>query len=247
MMNPSAAALVIGNELLTGKIKDLNTAVLGKLLFQLGITLKKVIVCPDEVDTIAEDLNFLRARHDWVFTSGGVGPTHDDVTLHAISQAFERPLMMEPGLEAMLREYFGDRLTDDHLSMALVPEGCELVRGKDVRWPTVLVDNVFILPGLPEVFRMKMPILRERLGGGRGFVSRAVPTGADEGEIASLLEGLTQQFPTVSIGSYPHWGRGPVKVTVTFDSLEPAHVDEAARSFLAALPVEQHIAPSEDS
>ncbi len=240
-MNPprTAAALVIGNELLTGKVQDENVAALAKVLFELGIVLERVVICRDRVETIVSDLDALRREHDFVFTSGGVGPTHDDVTMAAVARAFESPLSRSPEIESLLREYFGDRLSEGHLRMALVPRGAALVAAAGARWPTIRMGNVFVLPGMPEIFRRKLVILREHLCGATPFVSRAVHTSSDEGEIAPLLEQLCRQHPTVAIGSYPRWGDGPVRVAVTFDGRDHGAVDRAVEALHEALPADQ--------
>ncbi len=235
----TAAALVIGNELLTGKIQDANVAVLARDLFGLGIALRRVVFCPDEVDVISEDLNALRRSHDVVVTSGGVGPTHDDVTMTAVAQAFGRRLERSTEVEELLRDYFGERLTERHLRMAEVPQGADLVKRAGGRWPAVRVANVFILPGMPEIFRRKLPILRQYLAGGAPFVSRAVGTRSGEGDLADLLERLSGAHPRVAIGSYPQWTGGDVKVMVTFDGRRPREVDRAVAALRAALPAEQ--------
>lgn len=235
----NAAALIIGNELLTGKVQDRNLAALASELFELGIALRRVVICTDDVDVIVRDLNELRRDHDFVFTSGGVGPTHDDVTLEAVAQAFDQRLGRSPRLEALLEEHFGDRLTPDHLRMADLPEGATLVSGGEQGWPTVRVDNVYVLPGLPEVFRLKLPIIREELGGGTPFISRSVATRSDEGVIAPLLRRLADQHPRISIGSYPRWDDGPVKVMVTFDGRDTAQIDHAVAALLNELPSDQ--------
>ncbi|MDA8018525.1 MAG: molybdopterin-binding protein [Thermoanaerobaculia bacterium] len=235
----TAAALIIGNELLTGKIQDRNIPVLARELFGLGIELRRVVICSDEVPVIVTDLDSLRSTHDLVFTSGGVGPTHDDVTMRAVAAAFDTTLERREALASLLREYFGNGLTEEHLRMADVPVGASLVSAEAVRWPTVRMDNVFVLPGLPEVFERKMPLLREHLGQDTPFVSRAVDTASDEGAIALLLEDLEKSFPGVRIGSYPRWGDGPVRVTVTFDGLDGREVEGAAAAFTAGLPSDQ--------
>ncbi len=189
------------------------------------------------------DLDALRHGHDYVFTSGGVGPTHDDVTIAAVARAFGRPVVSSPEIEELLREYLGERLTEGHLRMAEVPEGALLLHGSRGRWPTVRMDNVFILPGLPEVFRRKLGMLREHLVGGPPFISRAVHTASDEGEIAPLLERLVRDHPSVAIGSYPRWGDGPVRVAVTFDGPDRAAVDRAVEAFHQALPTDQIVDP----
>lgn len=231
----TAAFLVIGNELLTGKIEDRNVPVLARELFGLGIALRRVVICEDDVETIAADLDALRERYDYVFTSGGVGPTHDDVTMRAVARAFGVELERAEPLAELLRGYFGERLRPEHLRMADVPAGAELVVSDSVRWPTVRIGGVFVLPGLPEVFEMKMPLLRDHLGADRPFVTRAVHTTSGEGEIAALLERIGESHPGVQIGSYPRWGDGPVRVRVTFDGRDPEVVERAAASFAEAL------------
>ncbi len=237
--NRTAAALVIGNELLTGKVQDANVAVLARQLFGLGIVFRKVVFCADEVDVIAEDLNALRRRYDVVFTSGGVGPTHDDVTMAAVAQAFGQRLQRSPVIEALLREYFGERCRERHLRMAEVPEGAELVTGTRARWPLVRLRNVFILPGLPQIFRRKLPVICELLSGGTPFISRAVQTTSDEGEIAELLERISDRYPGVAIGSYPQWDGGSSRVVVTFDGQVAEHIDHAVAALVEALPPDQ--------
>ena len=235
----TAAALIIGNELLTGKIQDANTAVLAKELFGLGIALRRVVFCPDEVDVISRDLDVLSKAHDYVFTSGGVGPTHDDVTTEAVGRAFGRRLVRSMEIEDLLRDFFGERCTPRHLRMAEVPEGAQLVKASGGRWPAVRVENVFILPGLPEIFRRKLPILREHLGGDTAFHSRAVATRCDEGDLAALLEQIEESFPDVSLGSYPRWGDDRVRVVVTFDGRFPETIESAMAAFIEALPQDQ--------
>ena len=246
----TAAALIIGNELLTGKVQDTNVRPLARELFALGVRLRRVVTCPDETEVIVADLDALRRSHDWVITSGGVGPTHDDVTIHAVAQALGRETFRSPDLESLLRDYFGERITDAHLRMAEIPCGAELVRNAATPWPLLLVDNVFVLPGLPEVFRRKLPLLAERIGAGQGFISRAVYTRSDEGDLAPILDRLCREHPDVAIGSYPRWGDdAPYRVAVTFDGRDRAMVENAVNALGRALPPEQivEIDPCEGS
>jgi len=227
--------LVIGNEILTGKVQEANVAALATELFGLGVMLKRVIVCPDEPETIARDVNELRARFDLVITSGGVGPTHDDVTVPAIAAAFARPLLRDPSLEARIRAHFGERTTDGHLRMAELPEGGELVLGAGTAWPLLRVENVWIFPGVPDIFKGRLLAFRERVGLGTPFHTRAIYTRADEGDIAALLERLEREHVGVTVGSYPRFGDPDYTVKVTFDGqdLEAVHAAlEACRSAL---------------
>ena len=227
-MPRTAAALIIGNEILSGKIADTNTTLLARLLFDLGIELRRVVVCPDEVDTIGKNLSDLRATHDLVFTSGGVGPTHDDVTIDGVAESFGRPVVRSVAVEKMIRQYYGDRATEAHLRMANMPEGAEMIRSSDAPWPTVVIENVFVLPGVPEIFNLKLADLRKRLDQGYEFHSQAVYTLCDEGEIAGLLEHIAETFPGVMVGSYIKWQAEDYRTKLTFDGTDREAVARAA-------------------
>lgn len=235
----SAAALVIGNELLTGKIADTNAAVLARTLFELGISLRRIVVCPDEVETIAADLESLCGQHDYVFTSGGVGPTHDDVTVEAVGRALGRPLVHSAELEALLTTIYGPLSNPQVQAMAYLPEGVELMAVPGIPWPTVRVANVFVLPGMPEVFERQLPALRAILEGGAPFVSRAVGTRCREDELADLLGQLSARHGAVTIGSYPRAKGQRVRVLVTFDGRDSKQVDRAVGDLLEALPADR--------
>jgi len=240
-MPRTAAALIIGNEILSGKIVDTNTTFLARTLFELGIELRRVVVCPDEVDTIAGDLSALRATHDLVFTSGGVGPTHDDVTIEGVAASFDRPVVRSEAVEKMIRHYYGDRATEAHFRMANMPEGGEMIRSSEAPWPTVVVENVFVLPGVPEIFELKLVDLRKRLDQGHEFHSQAVYTLSGEGEIASLLERIAKDFPAVMVGSYVKWKAEDYRTKVTFDGNDPDAVSEAADTLIKELDPAQFV------
>jgi molybdopterin-biosynthesis enzyme MoeA-like protein len=235
-MPRTAAALIIGNELLTGKIQEGNLGFLGRELFELGIVLSRAVFCRDDIDVIVRDLDRLRADHDMVFTSGGVGPTHDDVTLQAIAQAFGRRLVRASEIEQLIREYHGANVTPDHLRMADVPEGSRLLSGADMPWPTVVTENVYIFPGVPEIFRLKFPVVRAHLQQGPGFQSRAVFSMCDEGEIASGLSAVAARHPELAIGSYPRFRGEDYKLKITVDGSDPAQVSRALEEVIALLP-----------
>lgn len=232
----TAAALVIGNELLSGKVADANVHVLARALRGLGVELRRVVMIPDEVEVIAREVKELAAAHDWLFTSGGVGPTHDDVTVLAVARAFGVNVVHDPTLAQMLRDHYQERCTAGHLQMALVPEGASLESHEGVRWPTIRYENIWLMPGVPEIFRMKLAIVIDKLVGGVGFVSRSVFTKMDEGDLKPLLDDVVERFPDVGIGSYPKW-RDPTYTTkLTFDGRDAARVDAARDAFLALLP-----------
>ena len=232
---PTAAALIIGNEILTGKVEEANLTLLAQELFGLGIELERVVICPDDAAGIAADITRLRGRFDYLITSGGVGPTHDDVTLQAVAEAFGRPLVRSPELVGKIREMVGERCTEGHLRMAEVPEGAELVSTPEVPWPSVVMENVYVLPGVPRIFRMKLPLLRDRLAAGRRFHCRAVYTSCRETDIAELLDRVVVAHEEVDIGSYPVMD-GDYRVKLTVDSRSRSAADLALAALVEALP-----------
>jgi molybdenum cofactor synthesis domain-containing protein len=236
-MPRTAACLVIGNEILSGKIQDANTVTLARELRALGVELRRVVVVPDEIDLIAHEVNALRNAHDWLFTSGGVGPTHDDVTIAAVARALGRAVVRYPSVEKLLRDFYGARCTEDHLRMADLVEGTELVVSPESGvWPTFVLGNVFVLPGVPEIFKMKLATVRERLRGGEAFVLRSVYTRGDEGEIKRWIDAVVERYPDVAVGSYPRFRDADHNVRVTFDGRDVARVDAASREFASLLP-----------
>lgn len=229
----TAAALVIGNELLSGKVQEANLLQLSRTLRALGVRLIRAVFVPDDIDVIAEAVRELRQRADVVFTSGGVGPTHDDVTIEAVARAFDVDAVIDPTLSALLRDVYGERCTDAHLRMALVPRGAELVSGADVRWPTPLIGNVYILPGVPEIFRMRLDAVRSHLTGPRPFASKAVFLSLDEPELTNPLNQIVAAYPEVEVGSYPKWFDPTYKTKITFDGADERAVDRAFLAFVA--------------
>jgi molybdenum cofactor synthesis domain-containing protein len=232
----TAAVLIIGNEILSGKIEEKNLAELARLLRELGVRLDRVVVVPDDVDVIAAEVAAMAKSHDWLFTSGGVGPTHDDVTIDAVAKAFGVPVVSAPEMEAMIRAHYGDRCTEHHLRMALVPKGASLEVTDEVRWHTVRFRNVWCLPGVPEVFRMKLAVVKASIGAAPRFVSLAVYTKMDEGDLRPLLDRVVADFPGVEVGSYPKWHDPLYKTKVTFDGRDEARVRAAHEAFVAILP-----------
>ncbi len=233
---PTAAALIIGNELLSGKVEEANLPLLARNLRGLGVELRRVVMVLDHIPTIAEEMRQLSASHDWLFTSGGVGPTHDDVTIEAAALAFGTNVISHPDLEAMIRGYYGDKCTDGHLRMALMPEGASLESSPEVPWPTIRVKNTFLLPGIPEVFRIKLPVVMSRITAKIPYFSRAVYTKMDEGDLKPLLDRVVADFRDVDVGSYPKWRDPAYKTKLTFDGRDEARVRAACDAFVATLP-----------
>jgi molybdenum cofactor synthesis domain-containing protein len=234
----TAALLIIGNEVLTGKVKDENIATIAGELFALGVALRRVVVCEDDVPTIARDLNALRAAHDVVITTGGVGPTHDDLTYEAVAAAFGVAIERSGDIEGMIRGRFKERTNDGHLRMADIPAGAELLRTEEVRWPIIKIGNVFVLPGVPDIVRARFPMLREHLRAAKALLTRAIFTTCDEFDMADKLTAVQARFPDVRIGSYPRWDDPSYKVKLTFDGTDQGAIDSAVEAFFAAVPAD---------
>lgn len=232
----TAALLLIGNELLTGKIQDANVQPLARTLRALGVTLRLCTIVPDDVLSIVMELNRLRDGFDVVFTSGGIGPTHDDVTIEAVARAFGVNLMTNADLASRLGHVYGAKLNDTHLLMARVPDGAVLLGNEDLAWPIVCKGNVWALPGIPELFRSKLTIVRQYLRGASRFYSAWVTLSSDESSIKSELDAVAQACPDVEIGSYPKWFDPEYKTKVTFDGTDQARVDQALGMLLDRLP-----------
>ena len=233
-MSRRAAALVIGNEILTGKVVEANLPLLARTLFELGIRFERVVICRDDLETIARDLDALRASHDVVFTSGGVGPTHDDVTIPAVARAFGVPLRRDEELARRIRDHFGEATTEGHLRMADVPTGGALLTNERVHWPVLAMGNVYVMPGVPEIFARKLEVVTEHLGKSAPYVSAAIFTRCDEGAIAALLERVEREHG-VQVGSYPRFDDADHSVKITFDGTEAAKVERALEACLAEI------------
>jgi molybdenum cofactor synthesis domain-containing protein len=234
MRDKTAAIVVIGNEILTGKSQDRNASYLIGELYKLGVTLRKIVFIQDDVDEIAMAVRECVGKCDFVFTSGGVGPTHDDVTISGIARVFGRRIRPHPELEDLISNYFGGKLDPAHLRMAEVPEGADLVRDAGLKWPVLAVDNVYILPGVPEHFRAKFDAIRERFRA-TPFYARAVYTREDEFDIAGRLDKVAATHLAVDIGSYPNFSSSDYRVKITLESKEPEAVETAVAELLGLL------------
>lgn len=207
----TAALVVIGDEILSGRTEDRNVAQVATWLNEQGVRLAEVRMVPDVIEAIAEAVNALRAEHDYLFTTGGIGPTHDDITVDAIAAAFGVPVVIHPDARAILEEYYRDRpggLNDARLRMARVPEGAELIPNPYSGAPGVRMANVYILAGVPNIAATMLEALTGKLEGGRPIVSVTVGARAAESEVADLLRETEAANPGVAIGSYPFFREG---------------------------------------
>jgi molybdenum cofactor synthesis domain-containing protein len=230
----TAGIIIIGDEILTGKFVEENGAFLIKELRSLGVELRRIIVIPDELEDIAATVTDFAARFDHVFTSGGVGPTHDDVTMAGIAKGFGVRVVRQVELEAKIRVYWGAKLDAPNLRLADVPEGSRLVYGKDEVWPVVAYQNVYILPGVPTLFRRKFVDIRDQFRAEPVTVAR-VYIDADEGAFAADLDAVVAAYPSVKIGSYPRFSETEFRVLVTFEGRAPADVARAQSMLIERL------------
>jgi FAD synthetase len=234
MAQRTGAIVVIGNEILTGKSQDKNASFLIGELYRLGVALRRVIVIPDDVVEIATAVRACAESFDYVFTSGGIGPTHDDVTIEGVARAFGRGVARQPELESLIKGYFGQEVDGARLRMADAPEDAALVYAEGLRWPVLLVENVYILPGVPELFRSKFEALRERFRT-EPFHSHAVYTREDEFDIAARLNHLAADYPMVDIGSYPNFGSSDYRVKITLESKDGEAVERALGALVSLM------------
>jgi molybdenum cofactor synthesis domain-containing protein len=206
----TAALLVIGDEILSGRTQDKNIAQVATWLNRQGIRLEEVRVVPDVGARIASAVNELRRTYDYVMTTGGIGPTHDDITVDSIAAAFEVPVVVHPEARRILEDYYATRggVTAARLRMARVPEGAELLPNPTSGAPGVRMDNVFILAGVPGIAAAMMEALDGKLEGGRPMVSATVGAYAAESEVADLLREAEAANDGVAIGSYPFFKDG---------------------------------------
>lgn len=204
----TAALIVIGDEILSGRTEDKNIAQVARWLNRQGIRLTEVRVVADAETAIVGAVNALRPDHDYVITTGGIGPTHDDITVDSIAAAFEVPVIIHPGARHLLEKHYRDRplgLTESRLRMARVPAGAELIANPTSGAPGVKMGNVYILAGVPNIAAAMLDGLEGQLEGGRPMVSVTVRAKAAESEVAELLKQVQDQHPKVAIGSYPFY------------------------------------------
>ncbi len=234
-MAKTAGIILIGNEILSGKVVDANASYLCRELRALGVEVRKISVIPDEVDLIAEEVGQFHTDYDVVFTSGGVGPTHDDVTIEGVARAIGVPVVREPRLVKLLEGFYKGRLNDARLKMAEVPDGAELMAGGELVFPAVVVRNIYILPGVPEIFRQKFEALKERFREAPYFLCSVFVT-IGEGTLADHLNELLRGHPQLMLGSYPEFSNPEYKVKVTLESKDRGYLDEAVADLLDRLP-----------
>lgn len=232
---PTAAVLVVGDEVLSGRVTDLNTLYLCRRLTDLGVSVERGALLPDAVPAIAAEVAACAARYTHVVISGGVGPTHDDVTLAGVAAGLDRPLERHPEAEAVIRAFYGDRMAEAALRMADLPRGAELVAAEGIRFPVTRVANVWIFPGSPRLLKAKFEAVSRHFAHAP-FVTRSLHLDAGEPEIAPFLAEVQCRFPEVAIGSYPQEPDAPVRLVLTVRGRDGERVARAFQALVEGLP-----------
>jgi molybdenum cofactor synthesis domain-containing protein len=224
----TACVLIIGNEILSGRTQDENLAFLARGLNEAGIRLREARVIPDVATAIIAAVNEVRGQFDYVFTTGGIGPTHDDITAQSVADAFGVKLIVHPEAKRLLENHYPPgQLNEARLRMAMVPDGAALLPNPISRAPGFRIGNVFVLPGVPSIMQGIFEQLKYRLAGGDKVLSRSVSCRLGEGTIAGGLAALQTRWPEIEIGSYPYFRRGDFGVTLVLRGTDPERLGAA--------------------
>ena len=202
----NSAIIIIGNEILSGRTQDTNTKFLAQKLLSIGIIVNEVRIIPDSKEHIIECVNKLRIKYNYVFTSGGIGPTHDDITAKCIANAFDVKLPINEAAKKLLQDYYKNQnveLNAARLRMARIPEGANLIENPISIAPGFQIENVFVLAGVPKIFKAMVKNIIEKLKSAKPIKSKSIRIEKPEGEIAEKLASIASDFPSAQIGSYP--------------------------------------------
>ena len=230
----TVAAIIIGDEILSGKVRDANAAPLIDLCAEMGVDLQRISYISDDEEDIVSEVRRCAEIFDAVITSGGVGPTHDDRTVDSIAKAFNVGVVLHPELEKMIRAWWGDRFTEAALRIGRVPEGSRLIYSNDGLIPLVVFNNVYIFPGIPRLFKAKITALREVLTGSPHYRSNLYLS-PDESAVADRLTAVDAACPDVKIGSYPRSEGEDHRIWITLEASDTVTLDAAVDQLLEVL------------
>lgn len=229
-MAKTAGIIIIGDEILSGKVQDYNSFFMAQELWSHGIQLNRISIIPDNIDEIANEVREFSKKYDFVFTSGGIGPTHDDVTIEGISKAFNVKTVIDPTLRAFLELKLG-KLSPEQLKMAEVPEGAELINDNNLSFPLIKFLNVYILPGIPQLLRKKFFAI-EKLFNEPVVHLRKIYLNESESAVAPILNDIVKRFKTVKIGSYPVLDNIDYSLMITMESLDKISLEAASENLI---------------
>ena len=233
----TAGLVVIGDEILSGRTQDRNVGQIATWLNAQGIRLAEVRIVGDRTEAIVEAVNALRARNDYLFTTGGIGPTHDDITVDAIAEALRVPVVHHPDALAILERYYETRggLSEPRKRMARVPQGAELIENRMSGAPGIRIGNLFVMAGVPHIAAGMLDALTGRLEGGAPLVARTIGCWVAESDVADLLRATEREHEGVAVGSYPFFREGRVGANFVVRATDAASVERCARDLAAAL------------
>ena len=229
----TAAIIIIGNEILSGRTQDKNIAYIGKELEKLGVILSEVIIIPDVEETIINKVLHYSENYDYVFTTGGIGPTHDDITTASIAKAFNVKLLRNPEAVSVMEDYYDPgTLTEARLKMADIPEGASLIDNPVSGAPAYQLNNVFVLAGVPSIMQAMFNCLVDRLVAGPPILTSSICTNLTESKLAEGMTRIQNECEEVSIGSYPYFKRGKLGVNIILRSTDQKLLTEQSKKIV---------------
>ncbi len=229
----TACAVIIGNEILSGRVQDRNLAYIAQRLNDFGVRLREARVVADDEDAIIAAVNECRRKFDYVLTTGGIGPTHDDITVECVAKAFDVPLQVNEEAAEAMGARAGGKVNEARLRMARVPVGGELIKNAVSAAPGFRMENVFVMAGVPSVAHAMVDALESRIAGGAPMRSRGIVVHLSEGTVAAALAGIQQRFPDTDIGSYPFYRSGRFGTTLVVRSTDASRVEAAVEEIKA--------------
>lgn len=228
-----AALVIVGNEILSGRTVDANTPWIAERLTERGIILVEVRIIPDHEELIIETVNYLRVQYDYVFTTGGIGPTHDDITAACVAKAFSLPLVRNDEAYDLLEKHYGpENLTPPRAKMALVPEGSKLIPNPVSAAPGFITGNVHVMAGVPRIMQGMLDHVLSEIKAGKPILSNSVICGLPEGKVAEDLARIQERYPDIDIGSYPHYRGGLMGLSLVLRGTNNEHLDLATSEVL---------------
>jgi len=232
----NAAIVIIGNEILSGRTHDTNVATISNWLNNLGVKLAEVRIIPDVEKTIIRTINEVRKKFKYVFTTGGIGPTHDDITSKSISKAFNLKYTYHEEAYAILKDYYGkDKFNEGRKKMAKTPFGASLIYNPSSAAPGFFIKNVFCLPGVPSILNSMLGGLNTKIIGGNKILSKTINIRTVESEISIHLEKIQNKFKTIEIGSYPFFKLGKIGVSIVIRSTNKKKIDDCYKEIVSFL------------
>ena len=232
----NAAIIIIGNEILSGRTRDINVVNLSTWLNDLGVKVEEVRIVPDDEIAIVHTVNFLRKRFKYIFTTGGIGPTHDDITSKSIAKAFNLSYGYHKEAYDILEKYYSkSKFNDGRKKMAKIPKKASLILNPSSGAPGFIVDNVYCLPGVPSILKSMLGGLQNKIKGGKKILSKTISAQTIESEIANSLEKVQLKFRKVDIGSYPFFRLGKIGVSIVIRSAYKKKIDDCYKEIVSFL------------